>query len=150
MTAVGVVLSLAGLGQAIASPLWGYAVPRLGYLRLITATSAFSCAALLIAGASRSLPLLAAGLLVNAVCAAALLTAAMSVMAAAVSPERRGAVLGQIRFAFYLGGLIGPLIGVAAFQVGQMAVFGVAGALSLAAPAILLATVPAHAETPVG
>ena len=72
-------------------------------------------------------------------CLAAILTAAMSVMAATVSPERRGAVLGQILFPFYVGGVIGPLIGGAAFAWGQLAVFGIAAVLSLS-PLIVLFT----------
>jgi DHA1 family multidrug resistance protein-like MFS transporter len=138
VTAVGVVLSIVGLGQAVASPLWGVALPRLGHLRVLVATSVTACAALLVAGASHTVLLLGAALLVNGVCAAAILTASMSVMATAVSPDRRGAVLGQILFPFYVGGVIGPLIGGAAFHAGQLAVFGIAAALSLATPLVIL------------
>jgi MFS family permease len=62
-------------------------------------------------------------------------------MAATVSPERRGAVLGQILFPFYVGGVIGPLIGAVAFGAGQPVVFGIAAVLSLA-PLIVLLTMP--------
>ncbi|HSS61505.1 MAG TPA: MFS transporter [Candidatus Limnocylindrales bacterium] len=150
VTAVGVVLSMLGLGQAVASAVWGLVVPRLGHLKVISATAAGSCVALLIAGASASLPVLALTLLVNAVCAAAILTSAMAIMAATVSPERRGAVLGQILFPFYVGGVIGPVIGGAAFRAGQMAVFAIAAALSLAPPIVLIASAPLRAQPRAG
>src|SRR5438477_8530505 len=139
VTAVGVVLSIVGLGQAVASALWGIVMPRLGYVAVLSATSVGSCVALTVAGLSHWLPLFAIALLVNAVCLAAILTTAMAVMAATVSPERRGAVLGQILFPFYVGGVIGPLIGGAASAWGQLAVFGIAAVLSLS-PLIVLFT----------
>jgi MFS family permease len=63
----------------------------------------------------------------------------MAVMAATVSPERRGAVLGQILFPFYLGGVIGPIIGAVAFGRGQLLIFAIAAALSLA-PLVVMVT----------
>jgi MFS family permease len=69
------------------------------------------------------------------------------VMAATVSPERRGAVLGQIMFPFYIGGLAGPVIGAFAFHIGQAAVFGVAAVLSLAPLLVLLTIRPAVGRT---
>jgi MFS transporter, DHA1 family, multidrug resistance protein len=142
VTAVGVVLSLVGLAQAIASPLWGLVVPRFGHVRVLSATSIGSCVALVVAGLSHWLPLFALGLLANAVFLSAILTASMAVMAAAVSPERRGAVLGQVLFPFYIGGVVGPLIGGVAFVAGQAAVFGIAAVLGLA-PLFVLATMRA-------
>lgn len=59
-------------------------------------------------------------------------------MAATVSPERRGAVLGQILFPFYVGGVIGSLIGAFAFGAGQLLVFAIAAVLSLAPLVVLL------------
>src|SRR5439155_17932368 len=142
VTAVGVVLSIVGLGQAVASALWGIVIPRLGHVAVLSATSVGSCVALMVAGLSHWLPLLAIALLANAVCLAAILTAAMSVMAATVSPERRGAVLGQILFPFYVGGVIGPLIGAVAFGAGQTVIFGIAAVLSLAPLVVLLTLRP--------
>jgi len=138
VTAVGVVLSAVGLGQALSSPLWGIAMQRFGHVAVLSLTSIGSSMALMIAGLSHWLPVLAIALLANGVCAAAILTASMAVMATTVSPERRGAVLGQILFPFYIGGVIGPVIGGAAFGSGQIAVFGIAAALSLAPLAVLL------------
>ena len=141
VTAVGAVLSAVGLGQAIASPLWGIVVPRFGHVPVLSLTSVGSAVALATVGLSHNLLLFAAALLANGVFAAAILTASMAVMAATVSPERRGAVLGQILFPFYVGGVIGPLIGVAAFGAGQPVVFGIAALLSLA-PLVVLLTMP--------
>jgi MFS family permease len=141
VTAVGIVLSAVGLGTAIASPLWGVAMPRFGHVAVLNLTSVGSALALATVGFSHNVVLFAAALVANGVFAAAILTASMAVMAATVSPERRGAVLGQILFPFYLGGVIGPLIGAVAFGAGQPVVFGIAAVLSLA-PLIVLLTMP--------
>lgn len=139
VTAVGVVLSGVGLGQAVASPLWGLMLRRTGHVAVLSGTSIGSAVMLTVAGLSHWLPLFAFALLANGVFAAAILTATMAVMSATVSPARRGAVLGQILFPFYLGGVIGPLIGAVAFGSGQFVVFGAAAVLSLA-PLIVLVT----------
>jgi MFS family permease len=141
VTAVGIVLSAVGLGTAIASQLWGVAMPRFGHVAVLNLTSVGSALALATVGFSHNVVLFAAALVANGVFAAAILTASMAVMAATVSPERRGAVLGQILFPFYLGGVIGPLIGAVAFGAGQPVVFGIAAVLSLA-PLIVLLTMP--------
>jgi len=141
ITAVGVVLSGVGIGQAVASPVWGFLMPRFGHVAVLNMTSVGAAIALIAVGLSHSLVVFALGLFANGVFAAAILTASMAVMSATVSPERRGAVLGQILFPFYLGGVIGPLIGAAAFGAGQPFVFGIAAVLSLA-PLIVLLTMP--------
>jgi DHA1 family multidrug resistance protein-like MFS transporter len=138
VTAVGVVLSAVGLGQAVASPLWGIAMQRFGHAWVLNLTSVGACLALTAAGLSHTLLGFAIALFVNGVCAAAILTASMAVMAATVSPERRGAVLGQILFPFYLGGVIGPLVGAVAFSRGQPVIFEIAAVLSLAPLVVLL------------
>jgi DHA1 family multidrug resistance protein-like MFS transporter len=145
VTAVGVVLSAVGLGMAIASPLWGIAMPRFGHVTVLNLTSVGSALALATVGFSHNLVLFAAALVVNGVFSAAILTASMAVMAATVSPERRGAVLGQILFPFYFGGVAGPLIGAAAFGAGQPVVFGIAAVLSLA-PLVVLLTMPRESK----
>jgi MFS family permease len=141
VTAVGVVLSAVGLGQALASPLWGVVMQRFGHVSVLSLTSVGSALALTTVGLSHNLILFAAALFANGVFVAAILTASMAVMAATVSPERRGAVLGQILFPFYVGGVFGPLIGAAAFGAGQLVVFGIAAVLSLA-PLVVLLTLP--------
>ena len=142
VTAVGVVLSAVGLGQAVASPLWGIAMQRFGHVWVLNLTSLGAAAALAATGLSHSLVVFALALFVNGVCAAAILTASMAVMASTVSPERRGAVLGQILFPFYIGGVIGPLIGAVAFGAGQTVIFGIAAVLSLAPLVVLLTLRP--------
>lgn len=145
VTAVGVVLSAVGLGQALASPLWGVVMQRFGHVSVLSLTSVGSALALATAGLSHNIALFAAGLFANGVFAAAILTASMAVMAATVSAERRGAVLGQILFPFYVGGVIGPPIGAAAFGAGRPVVFGIAAVLSLA-PLIVLLTMPRESK----
>jgi DHA1 family multidrug resistance protein-like MFS transporter len=139
VTAVGVVRSAVGLGQAVSSPLWGLVMQRFGHATVLRLTSVGASLALVGAGLSHVLPLFAMALFANGVFSSAILTASMAVLAATVSPARRGAVLGQILFPFYLGGVIGPLIGAIAFGAGQSVVFGVAALLSLA-PLIVLLT----------
>ena len=146
--AIGVVLSAVGLGQAIASPLWGIAMQRFGHVKVLNVTSIGAALALGSVALSHTLPVFAIGLFANGICAAAILTASMAVMAATVSPERRGAVLGQILFPFYLGGVVGPLIGAAAFGAGQPVVFGIAAVLSLAPLIVLLTLRPASRALP--
>ncbi len=145
VTAVGVVLSGVGVGQAVASPVWGYLMPRFGHVAVLNMTSVGAAIALMVAGFSHSLVVFGLGLFANGVFTAAILTASMAVMSATVSPERRGAVLGQILFPFYLGGVVGPLIGAVAFGAGQRVVFGVAAILSLA-PLIVLLTMPRESK----
>jgi MFS transporter, DHA1 family, multidrug resistance protein len=138
VTAVGIVLSAVGLGQAVASPLWGIAMQRFGHVAVLNLTSIGAFVALVSVGFSHSLLVFAIALFLNGVFAAAILTASMAVMAATVSPERRGAVLGQILFPFYLGGVIGPIIGAVAFGRGQPLIFGIAAVLSLAPLVVML------------
>jgi DHA1 family multidrug resistance protein-like MFS transporter len=138
VTAVGVVLSAVGLGQAVASPLWGIAMQRFGHVLILNVTSIGACIALTVVGFSHTLVIFALALFLNGVCAAAILTASMAVMAATVSPARRGAVLGQILFPFYIGGVIGPLIGAVAFGRGQPVIFAIAAVLSLAPLVVML------------
>lgn len=149
VTAVGLVLSAVGLGQAVASPLWGIVMQRFGHAPVLSLTSIGSAAALALAGLSTNLFFFALGLVVAGVFAAAILTASMAVMAATVSPERRGAVLGQILFPFYFGGVIGPVIGGATFGAGRVVVFGIAAVLSLAplVAMLTLSRLPAQATT---
>jgi MFS family permease len=142
VTAVGIVLSAVGLGQAVASPLWGIVMQRFGHVAVLNFTSLGAAAALTAAGFSHTLPVFAAALIANGVCAAAILTASMAVMAATVSPERRGAVLGQILFPFYVGGVVGPVIGGVAFAAGRPYVYGIAAFLSLAPLVVLLTLRP--------
>lgn len=146
VTAVGLTLSGVGLAASIASPLWGLAMPRFGHVAILSAASIGASVALIVAGVSHSLAGLAAGLVLNGVFSAATLTAIMAVMAVTVSPERRGAVLGQVMFPFYIGGVIGPVIGGAAFGFGQPVVFGIAAALVLA-PVAVLTTMRAVPQT---
>src|SRR5487761_461062 len=148
VTAVGVVLSAVGLGQAVASPLWGLAMQRVGHVVVLNATSIGACFALTVVGFSHTLLVFAIALILNGVCAAAILTASMAVMAATVSPARRGAVLGQILFPFYIGGVIGPLIGAVAFGRGQPVIFAIAAVLSLAPLVVLLTLRAQPARTP--
>jgi MFS family permease len=148
VTGVGVVLSAVGLGQAVASPLWGIAMQRFGHAAVLNLTSIGAFIALMAVGLSHTLLVFAIALFVNGVCAAAILTASMAVMAATVSPERRGAVLGQILFPFYVGGVIGPLLGAVAFGRGQPVIFAIGAVLSLAPLVVLLTMRSQPTRTP--
>src|SRR5258708_14493582 len=108
VNAVAGVLSGVGIGQDVASPAWGYLMPRFGHVAVLNMTSIGAAVGLMVAGFSHSLAVFGLGLFANGVFAAAILTASMAVMSAPVSPERRGAGLGQILFPFYIGGGGGP------------------------------------------
>jgi MFS family permease len=112
-------------------------VDRFGHVRVLTLTAIGAAAALLAAGFATSLPGLALPLVAFGLLTAAIQTSTMSLMARTVSPERRGAVLGQVLFPFYLSGLVGPPIGAFVFPAGQPALFGLAAVASLA-PLVLL------------
>lgn len=148
VTAVGIVLSAVGLGQAVASPLWGIAMQRFGHVAVLNVTSIGAFVALVSVGLSHTLVVFAVALFLNGVFAAAILTASMAVMAATVSPERRGAVLGQILFPFYLGGVVGPIIGAVAFGRGQPLIFAIAAVLSLAPLVVMLTMRSRPVRTP--
>src|SRR5258708_17124129 len=101
--AVGVVLSGVGIGQAVASPAWGYLMPRFGHVAVLNMTSIGAAVGLMVAGFSHSLAVFGLGLFANGVFAAAILTASMAVMSPARSPQRRGAGPWQVPFPFFLG-----------------------------------------------
>ena len=138
---VGIVLSGTGAAAAISAPLWGQLVDRLGHVRLLTATSLCACGGLLLAGFAGTLLWFAIALLLYSVFSVAFQTANMALLASEVSVERRGAVLGQVLFPFYVSGLVGPAIGALAFPLGQRAVFVIA-ALIVLTPLLLLASAP--------
>ena len=137
-TAVGLVLSATGLCAAVASPVWGRLVDRVGHVRLLSVTSVLTAAGLLAAGFAPGLGWLAAALLCFSVFSVAFQVANMALLARTVSPARRGAVLGQVLFPFYLSGLVGPPIGGALFALGRPALLSAAAAVTLA-PLVLLA-----------
>ncbi|MGH7777696.1 MAG: MFS transporter [Candidatus Dormibacterales bacterium] len=138
-TAVGAVLSSVALAGAVGSPLWGRAVDRFGHVPVLTCTSVAAAAALVAAGlAGGALAGLAAPLVAYGFFSAAMTTSIMALLARTVSAERRGAVLGQVLFPFYVAGLLGPLVGGAIFPHGRTAVMAAAAAATLVPLALLL------------
>src|ERR1700674_217812 len=65
VTAVGVVLSAVGLGQAVASPLWGIAMQRFGHVWVLNLTSIGAFGSLVAVGLSHTLVTFAIALFVN-------------------------------------------------------------------------------------
>jgi len=63
VTAVGVVLSGVGFGQAIASPLWGVVMQKFGHVSVLSLTSVGASLALATVGISHNIVLFAAGLI---------------------------------------------------------------------------------------
>lgn len=137
--AVGLVLSGMGVAAALASPAWGQAVDRFGHLNVLAVTSTMAALALVAAGVVPGLAGFVTLLVVYSTCTAAVQTAVMALMAQVVSPERRGAVLGQIYLPFYVAGLIGPLVGGALFPAGRWALFTAAAVATLLALVLILA-----------
>lgn len=138
-TAVGLVLSGTGLAAAVAAPFWGRIVERVGHVRLLSLTSLLAATGLAAAGFAPSLGLMALALLCFSLFSVAFGVANMALLAVTVSPERRGAVLGQVLFPFYVSGLIGPLIGGVVFGFGRQAVMLTAAGVTLT-PLVLLAS----------
>jgi MFS family permease len=136
--AVGVVLSAVGTAQAVSSPIWGRVIDRYGQVRVLMLTTLAGAGALLFAGFASGLYSLAAWLLVYGCVAAALSTGTMALLARTVTPERRGAVLGQIYFPFYVSGLVGPPAGAFLFVHGQLPLFAAAAGPTLVPFALLL------------
>lgn len=147
ITAIGLVLSSLAAAQAVSSPLWGRLVDRFGAAPVLVATSVAGCFAMLVAGRAGGLVMLAALLVVYGAAAAAVTTTTMALLTATVSAGRRGAVLGQVLFPFYLGGLVGPPIGAALYRADPHLGFFVAGAAALA-PLLVLAPGLFRARSP--
>ena len=145
-TAVGIVLSCVAVAAAIGSPFWGRMVDRFGHVRVLTGTSIVAAGSLVVAAfAGGSLPGLAAPLVAYGFFSAAMTISIMALLARTVSEERRGAVLGQVLFPFYVAGLAGPLLGGAIFSHGEAAVLIAAAAVTLT-PLLLL--LPARSSGP--
>ena len=132
IAAIGLVFSAMAGVQAVTSPLWGRLVDRFGAAPVLVVTSIAGCAAMVLAARAAGLPGLAAGLVVYGAASAAVTATTMAMLAKTVGAERRGAVLGQVLFPFYLGGLVGPPIGAALYRTDPGLAFYVAGAAALA------------------
>lgn len=138
IAAIGFTFSAMAAAQAVTSPLWGRLVDRFGAAPVLVVTSAAGCTAMLVASHTTGLTALGALLVVYGSASAAVTATTMAMLARVVSPDRRGAVLGQVLFPFYLGGLVGPGIGAALYHASPTLAFYVAGAAALA-PLLLLA-----------
>lgn len=137
ITSIGLVLSAMAAAQAVSSPLWGRLVDRFGAAPVLVTTSTIGCIAMVLAARADGLVALAGLLVAYGAAAAAVTATTMALLASTVSEQRRGAVLGQVLFPFYLGGLIGPPIGAALYRADPHVAFYVAGAAALA-PLLLL------------
>lgn len=137
ITAIGVVFSAMAAVQAGTSPAWGRLVDRFGHAPVLASTALVGCGAMLYASRAGNLVELAVPLMLYGGATAAITAATMAQLAATVSPRRRGAVLGQVLFPLYVGGLIGPPIGALLYSVRPSAAFLAAGAAALAPLALL-------------
>ena len=137
ITAIGVVLTMMAGAQAVSSPAWGRLVDRFGAAPVLVVTSIVGCAAMVLASRAGGVAALAGLLLVYGAAASAVTTTTMAMVTSTVSEKRRGAVLGQILFPFYFGGLVGPAIGAALYHIDPQLGFFVAGGAALA-PLVLL------------
>ena len=138
ITAIGLVLSALAAVQAFTSPFWGRLVDRFGHLPVLATTAVSGCVAMLFAARASGVIELALPLMVYSAASAAITAATMAQLAISVSAERRGAVLGQVLFPFYVGGLVGPPIGAVLYRANPRAPF-VAAAIAALAPLLLLA-----------
>ena len=138
---VGAVLSAMGAAQALASPLWGRVVDRLGHRWVLATTSTGAAGALAAAGVSSSLPALTLCLVAYGALTAAVVTSNMTALAQTAGPRRRGAVLGLVLLPFYVSALLGPPLGALIFPTGQVGLFALAALVTLVPVAVVL-TIP--------
>jgi MFS family permease len=136
-TRVGVVLTAAGAAAALSSPLWGQLLDRFGAIPVLTLTSLGGAACLVAAAAGGGLWVLASCLVGYSLFGAAIQTGIMALLARVVSPDRRGAVLGQVYFPFYVAGLVGPVLGGLLFPAGRWLLFLAGAGLTLLPLAVL-------------
>lgn len=135
----GLLITAQAVTMAIIAPVWGSLADRYG--RKIMVARAMFGGAVVIAmmGLVKNVYALVTlraiqGLLTGTV------PAATTLVASSTPPERRGAAIGLLQMAIYLGGSVGPLIGgLIADSMGYRPTFWVTGALLLIA-GILVAT----------
>jgi MFS family permease len=137
ITAIGVVFSAMAAVQAGTSPVWGRLVDRFGHAPVLASTAVVGCGAMVFAARAPGLVQLAVALMLYGGAPAAITAATMAQLATTVSPARRGAVLGQVLFPFYVGGLVGPPLGAVLYGIQPNAAFLAAAAAALA-PLLLL------------
>jgi DHA1 family multidrug resistance protein-like MFS transporter len=106
---IGLVFTVAGVAMAVATPLWGVAVDRLGPLLCLRAASTGTALSLFLQGAEASLPLLIAGRAVQGAFQGGVTPTLTAVLARTTPPERRSSILNLSILPQQLGWFFGPL-----------------------------------------
>jgi len=134
---IGVVLSAAGAIAALASPVWGWLVDRVGPLRVVAVTASLGACALFAAGILVRTPAFYGCVIASAAVAGAAQITTASMLARLVPEDRRASILGLIYMPFYVAQVLLPPVGALLFQLGPVPLFGAAAAILLLQPLML-------------
>jgi MFS family permease len=134
---IGAVLSVAGGIAALAGPLWGWLIDRVGPLRVLAGTASVGAGALVMAGILVRTPAFYGCVIASAAVAGAAQITTASMLARIVPEDRRASILGLIYLPFYVAQVLLPPIGAALFQLGPVPLYATAAAILLMQPLAL-------------
>jgi DHA1 family multidrug resistance protein-like MFS transporter len=135
---IGLVMGVAALVGALASPVGGWIGDRAGFRPVLLAALAAGGVASLLMPAMPTLGLLAAAAVVLGAAFATTGAMVFSLLATEVPPERRSATLNLVYLPLYIAGIIGPAIGGAlAAAAGPGSPFIAGGAVFLAGALVI-------------
>ena len=137
---IGVVLTSAGIAQALATPLWGRMGDRFGHLRILIGCTLAAAVALAGQTLASNLALFAGSRIIFTVFQGAIGALIMALIAMRVSDEQRASVLTMSLLPLQFSWFLGPVLGAMLSKLGLSVVFAVAAGLTTlaVAPAALL------------
>jgi MFS family permease len=137
--AIGLVMGVASLVGAVASPAGGWLGDRLGFRRVLVWSLLAGGLASALMPAMPSLALLAGAATVLGAAFATTGAMVFALLATEVPPERRSTTLNLVYLPLYISGIIGPAIGAAVAAVTGPGGPFIAGAIVFAAGAAVVA-----------
>ncbi len=137
---IGIVLTAAGLAQAVATPLWGRAGDRFGHLRIVIVCTCAAGAALAGQAFAGHLLVFAGWRVAFGIFQGAVGALIMAMIAMRVSDEQRASVLTMSLLPLQFSWFLGPVLGALLSRIGLQLVFVVAAGLTTLAvlPAMTL------------
>ena len=137
-SAIGLVLGVASLMGALASPIAGWIADRIGFRPVLLVALALGGVTSILMPAAPAVAALAALALVLGASVATVGAMVFSMLATEVPPERRSATLNLVYLPLYISGIIGPTIGAVVASVGGSgAPFVLGGIVSIAGAAAM-------------